>query len=95
MNQEMVVLEELLKQCSEVLKVEGRVAVISYHSLEDKLVKNFMKTGNFEGKQDKDFYGNLIAPLALLNNKVITPSEKELDENNRSRSAKLRIAIRN
>jgi len=63
--------------------------------MEDKLVKNIKKTGNFEGKQEKDFYGNLIAPLTLLNNKVITPSEKELDENNRSRSAKLRIAVRN
>jgi 16S rRNA (cytosine1402-N4)-methyltransferase len=94
-NQEMKTLREMLLQTIEVLNVGGRLAVITYHSLEDKLVKNFMKTGNFEGKQEKDFYGNLLAPLTLVNNKVITPSEKELDENNRSRSAKLRIAVRN
>ncbi len=94
-NQEMTTLKEMLLQTIDVLNEGGRLAVITYHSMEDKLVKNFMKTGNFEGKQDKDFYGNLIAPLTLLNNKVITPSVKELDENNRSRSAKLRIAVRN
>ena len=94
-NEEMRNLKELLLQTIDVLNRGGRLAVITYHSLEDKLVKNFMKTGNFEGRQEKDFYGNLLAPLTLLNNKVITPSEKELDENNRSRSAKLRIAVRN
>jgi len=94
-NQEMTTLKEMLLQTIEVLNTGGRLAVITYHSMEDKLVKNFMKTGNFEGKQEKDFYGNLIAPLTLINNKVITPSEKELEENNRSRSAKLRVAVRN
>jgi 16S rRNA (cytosine1402-N4)-methyltransferase len=94
-NQELMHLKEMLLQTIEVLQAGGRLAIITYHSLEDKIVKNFMKTGNFEGKQEKDFYGNLIAPLTLLNNKVITPSDQELDDNNRSRSAKLRIAIRN
>jgi len=94
-NQEMNNLKEMLLQTIGVLATEGRLAVITYHSFEDKLVKNFMKTGNFEGKQEKDFYGNLIAPFSLLNNKVVTPSAIEVDENNRSRSAKLRIAVRN
>ena len=94
-NQEMKALKEMLLQTIEVLSSGGYLVVITYHSLEDKLVKNFMKTGNFEGKLEKDFYGNMIAPLKLLNNRVIIPSEKELAENNRSRSAKLRIAMRN
>ena len=91
-NQEMEVLEELLKQCSEVLKVQGRVAVISYHSLEDKLVKNFFRTGNFEGELRKDFYGNIISPFRVITRKVITPGETEIRNNNRARSARLRVA---
>lgn len=85
-------LRELLQQAAEVLKPEGRLVVIAYHSLEDRLVKNFFRTGNFEGENEKDFFGNLIRPLEPVNRKPITPSEEELKENNRARSAKLRIA---
>jgi len=70
------------------------LVVISYHSLEDRPVKNFLKSGNFEGKQEKDVYGNIIAPFSLVNRKVITPDDKEMENNSRSRSAKLRIAER-
>ncbi len=91
-NQEIEALKELLTQCVEVLKPQGRLVFISYHSLEDRLVKNFFRTGNFEGNQEKDFYGNLIRPLEPVNRKVITPNTKELVKNPRSRSAKLRIA---
>lgn len=91
-NEELKVIEQLLEQSVEVLKEGGRIAVITYHSLEDRLVKNFFRTGNFEGKVDKDFYGNLIRPLEPVNRKPIVPTEKEIKENNRARSAKLRIA---
>ncbi len=91
-NGEMDALRELLQQAAEVLKPEGRLVVIAYHSLEDRLVKNFFRTGNFEGENEKDFFGNLIRPLEPVNRKPITPSEEELKENNRARSAKLRIA---
>ncbi|GBU07365.1 16S rRNA m(4)C1402 methyltransferase [Bacteroidales bacterium] len=91
-NGEMEVLKEMLTQALEVLEPSGRLVVITYHSLEDRLVKNFFKTGNFEGKVDKDFFGNISTPFSLINNKVITPSEKEMISNSRSRSAKLRIA---
>ncbi len=91
-NKEMEALKQLLMQSAEVLKVGGRLSVLSYHSLEDRLVKNFMKTGNFDGKVEKDFYGNVIAPLKMTSNKVIVPSEEEVERNPRSRSAKLRIA---
>ncbi|MFW6259359.1 MAG: 16S rRNA (cytosine(1402)-N(4))-methyltransferase, partial [Tangfeifania sp.] len=70
----------------------GRLAIITYHSLEDRLCKNFIKSGNFEGKVEKDFYGNLISPFRIINRKVITPGPEELEKNPRSRSAKLRIA---
>jgi 16S rRNA (cytosine1402-N4)-methyltransferase len=91
-NDEMGALKEMLRQSVEVLKPGGRLVVISYHSLEDRLVKNFMKSGNFEGKIEKDFYGNPQVPFKLISRKPITPNEKEIDENSRARSAKLRIA---
>ena len=91
-NKEMDALKQLLMQSAEVLKVGGRLSVLSYHSLEDRLVKNFMKTGNFDGKVEKDFYGNVIAPLKMTSNKVIVPSAEEVERNPRSRSAKLRVA---
>ncbi len=91
-NQEMSALEEMLAQALEVLKPGGRLVVITYHSLEDRLVKNFMKTGNFEGKSEQDFYGNFLTPFRLVNNKVIVPDVEEQQRNPRSRSAKLRIA---
>ncbi|MBL4652438.1 MAG: 16S rRNA (cytosine(1402)-N(4))-methyltransferase RsmH [Flavobacteriales bacterium] len=91
-NDEMNVLQDFLKQTADVLKPGGRLVVMSYHSLEDRLVKNFIKSGNFEGKVEQDFYGNVIKPFKAINTKVITPSEEELKINNRARSAKLRIA---
>lgn len=91
-NKEMEALKQMLTQASEVLKEGGRLSVLSYHSLEDRLVKNFMKTGNFEGKAEKDFFGNMIAPLKMTSNKVIVPSAEEVERNPRSRSAKLRVA---
>ncbi|MDR0872681.1 MAG: 16S rRNA (cytosine(1402)-N(4))-methyltransferase RsmH [Prevotellaceae bacterium] len=91
-NKELEVLKELLEQSAEVLNGGGRLAVITYHSLEDRLVKNFMRTGNVDGKYEKDFYGNVISPFAVINNKVIIPNEEEISNNPRSRSAKLRIA---
>jgi len=91
-NEEMEALKEMLEQSLEILKPGGRLVVITYHSLEDRLVKNFFRTGNFEGKADKDFYGNLNTPFRLVNNKVIVPSDEEQQRNPRSRSAKLRIA---
>ena len=90
-NEEMNALREMLSQSLEVLKTGGRISVITYHSLEDRLVKNFFKTGNFEGKLDKDFFGNVKTPFRLVNNKVIVPSREEEERNPRSRSAKLRI----
>ena len=91
-NSELDVLKDLLKQSHEVLKPGGRLSVISYHSLEDRLVKNFIKSGNFEGKVEQDFYGNKLVDFKAVNRQLITPSEEELKLNNRSRSAKLRIA---
>lgn len=91
-NQEMEALREMLQAATQVLKPHGRLVVITYHSLEDRMVKNLMKTGNVEGKADKDFYGRVNTPYALVNNKVIVPSEEEIERNPRSRSAKLRIA---
>lgn len=90
-NEEMETLKEMLEQALDVLKVGGRISVITYHSLEDRLVKNFFKTGNFEGKIEKDFFGNFETPFKLVNNKVIVPSHEEENRNPRSRSAKLRI----
>ena len=91
-NEEMKVLEEFLEQGVQMLKSKGRLVVMSYHSLEDRLVKNYMAKGKASGEVEKDFYGNVIKPLNLVNRKPITASQKELSENNRSRSAKLRIA---
>lgn len=91
-NDELEVLKEMLEQGLEMLKPGGRFSVISYHSLEDRLVKNFFKAGNFEGHVIKDFYGNRETPFELINRKVIVPTEEEQADNPRSRSAKLRIA---
>lgn len=91
-NNEMTALKEMLKAATELLRPGGRLSVITYHSLEDRIVKNVMKTGNPEGKMKQDFYGRIETPFVLINNKVITPGEEELENNPRSRSAKLRIA---
>ena len=90
-NQEMDVLKEFLEQSLEILKPEGRLSVISYHSLEDRLVKRFMKNGLFEGEPERDFFGNFSVPFKLVG-KLIVPTEAEIKINNRARSAKLRIA---
>ena len=94
-NHEMDALKEMLKSATELLKPGGRLSVITYHSLEDRIVKNIMKTGNVEGKRIQDFYGRIETPFILINNKVIVPSKNEQQENPRSRSAKLRIAEKN
>lgn len=91
-NQEMRALKDMLTQTLDVLKPGGRLVVITYHSLEDRLVKNFLKTGNFEGKVEQDFFGNVFTPFRMVHNKVIVPTEEEIERNPRSRSAKLRIA---
>jgi 16S rRNA (cytosine1402-N4)-methyltransferase len=91
-NNEMDVLKSLLEQSLEVLNPEGRLVVLTYHSLEDRLVKNFIRSGNFEGNIEKDFFGNVLSPLKALNNKVIVAGKDEIESNPRSRSAKLRIA---
>lgn len=91
-NGEMDALTEMLMQSLDVLKPGGRFSVISYHSLEDRLVKNFFRTGNFEGNLVKDFFGNPLTPFEVINRKVIIPSDEEQKSNPRSRSAKLRIA---
>ncbi len=91
-NDELNALRELLKQSAEVLKSGGRIAVISYHSLEDRLVKDFFRSGNFEGELMKDIYGNVQSPLKPISKKPIVPSEEEIKQNSRARSAKLRIA---
>lgn len=91
-NDEMRALREMLLGTLKILKPGGRLVVITYHSLEDRLVKNFIKTGNFEGKVEQDFFGNVASPFKTVNNKVIVPSAEEIQRNPRSRSAKLRIA---
>jgi 16S rRNA (cytosine1402-N4)-methyltransferase len=91
-NKEMEVLKSLLHQSTSVLRSEGRLVMLTYHSLEDRMVKNFIKTGNVEGKLAKDFYGNALTPYRMINNKVIVPSDEEIQKNPRARSAKLRIA---
>lgn len=91
-NGEMEALKMALEQSLKVLRPGGRLAVISYHSLEDRLVKNFIKCGNFEGKMDKDFYGNVSTPWEAVSRKAIVPTAEEVERNPRSRSAKLRVA---
>jgi 16S rRNA (cytosine1402-N4)-methyltransferase len=90
-NQEMDVLKEFLEQSLEILKPGGRLSVISYHSLEDRLVKRFFRTVLFEGEPERDFFGNFEVPFKIIE-KLIVPSEEEIAINNRARSAKLRVA---
>ena len=91
-NHEIDYLKEMLEQSLDVLNPGGRLVVITYHSLEDRVVKNFMKSGNFEGVENKDFYGNIDTPFRIINRKGTTPGEEEIAHNNRARSARLRIA---
>ena len=94
-NNEMQALKDFLQGGLEILKPKGRFVVITYHSLEDRLVKNFFNTGNMEGKVEQDFYGNVRTPFTAISKKVIVPSDEEIKENNRARSAKLRIVEKN
>lgn len=94
-NDELGALHEFLEQTAEVIKPGGRLVVMSYHSLEDRPVKNYINTGNLKGKLEQDFYGNVIRPFEPKTRKPIIPDEEEIKENNRSRSAKLRIGVRN
>jgi 16S rRNA (cytosine1402-N4)-methyltransferase len=91
-NDELGALIDMLKDLPDVLNPNGRVVIMSYHSLEDRLVKRFFKTGNIEGEVKKDMYGNVETPFKIINRKVIVPDDEEMIENVRSRSAKLRIA---
>ena len=93
-NQEMRSLEKFLSGAAESLRPGGRLVVITYHSLEDRMVKNFIKAGNIDGKMEKDFYGNSKAPLKAVNRKPVLPQESEIASNTRARSAKLRIAVK-
>ncbi|MFO7723548.1 MAG: 16S rRNA (cytosine(1402)-N(4))-methyltransferase RsmH [Bacteroidales bacterium] len=93
-NDELEALKEFLMQCPDVLKPGGRLVVIAYHSLEDRLVKHFLRSGNFEDKPDTDFFGNVSAPFRAITRSALTPSEEEMAENNRARSARLRIGER-
>jgi 16S rRNA (cytosine1402-N4)-methyltransferase len=93
-NHEMAALKEMLYGAQDVLREGGRLSVITYHSLEDRIVKNIMRTGNAEGKVNQDFFGRTVAPFRQISNKVIVPNEEEQQRNPRSRSAKLRIAER-
>ena len=92
-NQELVVIEEFLEQTTDLLSEGGRLSLISYHSLEDRLVKRFIRNGMFEGEPEKDFFGNVEVPFKKVG-KLIVPSPKEVKENNRARSAKLRVAVK-
>lgn len=91
-NHEMDALKEMLQSAVTVLKPGGRLSVITYHSLEDRMVKNLVRTGNVEGRVEKDFFGNMLSPFRAVNSKVIVPCRQEVEDNPRSRSAKLRIA---
>ena len=88
---ELEALKEMLQQACDLLVEGGRLVVISYHSLEDRLVKNFMKSGNFEGEVEKDFYGNVLSPMRMVSHGAVKASEEELERNNRARSARLRV----
>ena len=94
-NQEMQVLEKFLEQTDKVLADHGRLVVMSYHSLEDRLVKNYMKRGSLDGEITKDFFGNVLKPFTEITRHPIVASEQEIELNSRSRSAKLRISERN
>lgn len=94
-NEELEALKELLSQATELLAPDGRLVFISYHSLEDRLVKNYFKRGSFDGSIEKDFFGNIQKPLTELQSKPIIPTEEEIEKNPRARSAKMRIAIKN
>ena len=91
-NHEMDALRDMLVGATQILDEGGRLSIITYHSLEDRLVKNVMRAGNVEGRVEQDFYGRVKSPFHLINNKVITPTDEEIENNPRSRSAKLRIA---
>ena len=91
-NQEMDALKEMLLSAAELIRPGGRLVVLTYHSLEDRMVKNLIKTGNIEGKKAQDFFGNVVCPFRAVNNKVVMANEEEQQRNPRSRSAKLRIA---
>jgi 16S rRNA (cytosine1402-N4)-methyltransferase len=91
-NHEIEYLKEMLEQALSVLNKGGRLVIITYHSLEDRVVKNFMKSGNFDGEEKKDFYGNVETPFRIINKKGTTPGDEEIANNNRARSARLRIA---
>ena len=93
-NQEMKSLEKFLSGAAKSLKPGGRLVIITYHSLEDRMVKNFIKSGNIDGKVEKDFFGNSTAPLKAVNRKPILPQESEIAANTRARSAKLRVAVK-
>lgn len=94
-NDEMGALKEMLLQCGEIIETNGKLVVISYHSLEDRLTKRYMKTGMFEGEPERDVYGNWTAPFKPVQSKVIVPDEQEIERNPRARSAKMRIAVKN
>ncbi len=94
-NDEMAALRELLMQCGEIIEPDGKMVMIAYHSLEDRLVKRYMKTGMFEGEPERDVFGNWEAPFSPVQSKVIVPSEEEIERNPRARSAKMRVAIKN
>ena len=93
-NHELEALREMLNAACQLLKPDGRLSIITYHSLEDRIVKNMMRAGNAEGKTEHDFFGRTQAPLHIINNKAITPSDEEVERNPRSRSAKLRVAAK-
>lgn len=94
-NDEMAMLRNFLNDCTDVIKPNGRLVIMSYHSLEDRIVKNYMKRGSFDGEISKDFYGNVIKPFTEITRHPVSPTEEEIERNSRARSAKLRIAQRN